>query len=213
MQKITIIIAEPQKLVRQSIIAMLNSNDQFHIVADTDKVDDIVSLNTSLSPDLIILDTKMGGADGTAPLIKSILKIRPSVRIICLSNHNNSQEAREMFEQGALGFLSKNASAEHLIKAIIEVNTYNRYICEEIKADFLTKFLTEDKKTKGLNSLTKREQDIISYINKSLSSKEIASILSISIKTVEAHRYNIYKKLEIKKATSLINYMRHKASA
>jgi DNA-binding NarL/FixJ family response regulator len=94
-----------------------------------------------------------------------------------------------------------------MFKAIIEIHNGRKYICEEIKNILSEQMLNGDEKATGLNSLSQREIEIISFIKKGHSSKEIADILSLSAKTIEVHRYNLMKKLNIKNTAALVNFI------
>jgi len=94
-----------------------------------------------------------------------------------------------------------------MFKAILEVNEGKKYICEEIKNILSEQVISGDDQPSGLNALSQREIEIIQFIKKGHSSKEIADALSISVKTVEVHRYNILKKLNLKNAAALVNFI------
>jgi DNA-binding NarL/FixJ family response regulator len=94
-----------------------------------------------------------------------------------------------------------------MIKAILEVHKGNKFICDEIKNIISDQLLTEQADAPNINSLTEREIQIINYIKEGSSSKEIATSLNISLKTVEVHRHNILKKLKLKNSASLVNFI------
>jgi len=94
-----------------------------------------------------------------------------------------------------------------MFKAIIEIHNGRKYICDEIKNILSEQMLNGDEHTSGLNSLSQREIEIISFIKKGHSSKEIADILSLSAKTIEVHRYNLMKKLNLRNTAALVNYI------
>ena len=94
-----------------------------------------------------------------------------------------------------------------MFKDIIEVYNGKKYVCEEIKNILSEQVISGEDQQSGLNALSQREIEIISFIKKGFSSKEIADALSISVKTVEVHRYNILKKLNLKNAAALVNFI------
>ena len=106
-----------------------------------------------------------------------------------------------------MGYVTKNSSREEMFRAIIEVYHGKKYVCEEIKNILSEQVISGDDQHSGLNSLSQREIEIISFIKKGYSSKEIADALNISVKTVEVHRYNILKKLNLKNAAALVNFI------
>ena len=94
-----------------------------------------------------------------------------------------------------------------MFKAIIEVQNSRKYICDEIKNILSDQILSGNQQQDGLNSLSKREIEVIGYIKKGFSSKAIADALCISVKTVEVHRYNTLKKLNLKNSAAMVNYI------
>jgi DNA-binding NarL/FixJ family response regulator len=121
--------------------------------------------------------------------------------------HSQPAYAKKMLQIGAKGYVTKNSSKEEMIKAIMEVYKGNKFICDEIKNIISDQLLTEQTDSPNINSLTEREIQIINYIKEGSSSKEIATSLNISLKTVEVHRHNILKKLKLKNSASLVNFI------
>jgi len=105
-----------------------------------------------------------------------------------------------------MGYVTKNSPQHEMFEAIVAVNEGKRFICSEVKTILSEQMFNEDGAT-GANNLSNRELDVIKHIKQGLSSKEISSALSISLKTVEVHRHNILKKLNLKNSASLVNYI------
>jgi two-component system invasion response regulator UvrY len=107
---------------------------------------------------------------------------------------------------GAMGYVTKNSSREEMIEAILSVYDGKKYICEEIK-NIISQQVLNEESSPGVSVLSEREIQIIRLIKEGMSSKEISTILEISVKTVEAHRHNILKKLNLKNTAALINFI------
>jgi len=127
--------------------------------------------------------------------------------------HSQPAYAKKMLQIGARGYVTKNSSKEEMIAAILEVQAGNKYICDEIKNNISELVLEENKDVPNVNALTEREIQIINLIKEGQSSKEIASALNISLKTVEVHRHNILKKLKLKNSASLVNFINNVATS
>ena len=112
-----------------------------------------------------------------------------------------------MLQMGAMGYVTKNSSKNELINAILDVNAGKKYICDEVKDILAKQELDVENIKPDLNVLSRREIDVIKLIKEGLSSKEIGVQLDISIKTVEVHRYNILKKLNLKNTALLVNFI------
>jgi DNA-binding NarL/FixJ family response regulator len=206
MQQITILLVDDHKLIRDSWSFILNSDPRFSVIAETSNGDDAVEIVKSLKPDIILMDVNMtpvSGFDAT----RQIIKIAPETKVIAVSMHSMPAYAKRMMQLGAMGYVTKNSSKDEMIKAIIEVSEGKKYICEEVKNILAQKEMDDDGSHADMNNLSRREIDIIKLIKVGLSSKEIASQLDISLKTVEVHRYNILKKLKLKNTAALVNFI------
>jgi DNA-binding NarL/FixJ family response regulator len=150
--------------------------------------------------------TPVNGFDATM----QIHKFSPESRVIAVSMHSMPAYAKKMLQLGAMGYVTKNSSKDEMITAIIEVNNGKKYICEEVKNILAQLELDEDSNEADMNTLSRREIDIVKLLKEGLSSKEIALQLDISLKTVEVHRYNILKKLKLKNTAALVNFINTK---
>ncbi len=206
MVQITILLVDDHKLIRDSWSFILNSDSRFNVIAETSNGEEAVEIVKSLSPDIILMDVNMAPVNGF-DATRQILKISPRSKIIAVSMHTMPAYAKRMMQLGAMGYVTKNSSKDEMIKAIIEVSDGKKYICEEVKNILAQKELEDEHSTADMNNLSRRELDIIKLIKEGLSSKEIASQLDISLKTVEVHRYNILKKLKLKNTAALVNFI------
>lgn len=204
MEKITILLVDDHKLIRDSWAFILNSDPRFTVIAETSSGEEAIEIASEKRPQIILMDvnmTPLNGFDAT----KQIHKISPESKVIAVSMHTMPAYAKRMMQVGAMGYVTKNSSKEEMVTAIIEVTSGKKYICEEVKAILADQEM--DESTDELNNLSRREIDIIKLIKEGLSSKEIALQLDISLKTVEVHRYNILKKLKLKNTAALVNYI------
>jgi two-component system invasion response regulator UvrY len=145
----------------------------------------------------------MNGFEAT----KLVRKFSPTTKIIGITMHTMPTYAKRMMQLGAMGYVTKNSSKEELLKAILEVNGGKKYICDEVKNILVHQELEDEHDQPDLNVLSSREIDIVQLIKEGLPSKEIADRLEISLKTVEVHRYNILKKLNLRNTAALVNFI------
>jgi DNA-binding NarL/FixJ family response regulator len=206
MEKITILIADDHTLVRETWSFILNSDPRFQVVAECGSGEEAVEKARALNPNVVIMDINLPGINGIEAT-EQIRKVSPGSKILGVSLHTQPTYARKMMQKGALGYVTKNSSREEMFKAIMEVYQGKKYVCEEIKNILSEQIISGDEEQTGLNALSQREIEIISFIKKGFSSKEIADQLDISVKTVEVHRYNILKKLNLKNAAALVNFI------
>jgi len=206
MEKITILIADDHTLVRETWSFILNTDERFTVVAESGSGEEAVELAKQLRPNIVIMDINLPGMNGIEAT-QLIRKFSPASRILGVSLHTQPTYARKMIQKGAMGYVTKNSSREEMFKAIMEIQAGRRYICEEIKNILSEQVINGEDQQGGLNALSQREIEIINFIKKGFSSKEIAESLDISVKTVEVHRYNILKKLNLKNSAALVNYI------
>jgi two-component system invasion response regulator UvrY len=206
MEKITILIVDDHTLVRETWSFILNTDERFKVIAESGSGEDGVELAKQLRPDIVIMDINLPGMNGIEAT-QLIRKYSPASKILGVSLHTQPTYARKMIQKGAMGYVTKNSSREEMFKAITEVQNGRRYICDEIKNILSDQVINGEDPQLGLNSLSQREIEVISFIKKGFSSKEIAESLDISVKTVEVHRYNVLKKLNLKNSAALVNYI------
>ena len=206
MEKITILIADDHTLVRETWSFILNTDPRFTVVAECGSGEEAVEKAKSLRPNVVIMDINLPGINGIEAT-QQIRKFSPGSKILGVSLHTQPTYARKMIQKGAMGYVTKNSSREEMFKAIMEIESGKKYICDEIKNILSEQVISGEDAQNGLNSLSQREIEIITFIKKGFSSKEIADALNISVKTVEVHRYNILKKLNLKNAAALVNYI------
>lgn len=212
MEKISVLIADDHKLIRETWSYILNSDPRFHVIAECGDAADAVELAKNKRPNIILMDINMAPFSGFEATEK-IRKYAPGSKIIGVSMHSQPAYAKKMLQVGARGYVTKNSSKEEMIKAIMEVYGGNKFICEEIKNIISDQLLTDPQTdAPNINALTEREIQIINYIKEGSSSKEIATALNISLKTVEVHRHNILKKLKLKNSASLVNFINSSTS-
>ena len=210
MGKITILLVDDHKLIRDSWSFILNSDPRFKVIGETSSGQEAIKIAVKNKPSVILMDVNMSPLSGF-DVTKDILELSPSSRIIGVSMHTMPAYARRMLKLGAWGYVTKNSSKDEMITAIEEVNKGKKYICKEVKDILVSQELNEGSEKPGdMNDLSRRELDVINLIKVGLKSKEIALKLDISTKTVEVHRYNVLRKLKLKNSVSLVNYLNEK---
>lgn len=206
MQKITILLVDDHKLVRDSWAFILNSDPRFVVVGETSNGEEAVEIAKIKNPAIVLMDVNMTPINGFEAT-KLIRQHSPDSKVIGVSMHSMPAYAKRMIQSGGMGYVTKNSSKEELIKAIVEVNNGQQYICDEVKNIVVHHEMDETGGPPDLNLLSQREIDIVHLIKEGLSSKEIALKIDISLKTVETHRYNILRKLNLKNTAALVNFI------
>lgn len=205
MERITVLIADDHKLIRETWGFILNNDSRFKVIDQCATGEDAIKMAKEKRPDVVLMDINMSEMNGLEAT-EQIRKFSPATKIIAVSMHNQPVYVKKVMKLGARGYITKNSPVNELLTAIEEVHKGNKYICEEMKTILSEQALVENEKL-GLNSLSEREIEIIQLIKSGLSSKEIAGKLDISLKTVEVHRHNILKKLNLKNTAALVNFI------
>jgi DNA-binding NarL/FixJ family response regulator len=210
MKKVSIMIVDDHTLIRETWSFLLGKNENFDVVAECGDGERAIELARDKRPDVVLLDINMAPMSGF-DVLKMIRKFSPGSKIIGVSMHSQPAYAKKMLRLGAKGYVTKNSPRQEMLEAISEVSNNRVFICQEVKNILSDQLLNGDQVNPDINSLSDREMQIVRALKEGLSSKEIASALSISLKTVEVHRHNILKKLKLKNTVSLINFINSQA--
>jgi DNA-binding NarL/FixJ family response regulator len=206
MKKISIVVVDDHKLIREMWTRIFLDNSEIEIVGDCGGFEEAIEMIKLKRPDIVLLDINLQQASGldAVPLIR---KFSPGTRIIAVSMHSQLVYAKKMLQLGAKAYVTKNSSHLEIFKAVEEVMKGGIYICSEIKEILSAQVMLSEPGETVSQQLSLREIDVIKLIKEGLSSKEIASKLMLSIRTVEVHRHNILKKLKLNNTAALINYI------
>lgn len=206
MKKISIAIVDDHKLIREMWVKLFSERNDIEVNGESGRLDEAVEMIRIKRPDIVLLDINLPGGSGidAVPLIR---KYSPGTKIIAVSMHNKPVYAKKMLQVGAKGYVTKNSSKEEMFLAIETVMEGGKYVCTEIKDILSGQIMESEDDQPNINGLSLREIEIIKLIKNGLSSKEIAAQLNISVRTIEVHRHNILKKLKLKNAASLINFI------
>jgi DNA-binding NarL/FixJ family response regulator len=203
-------IVDDHTLIRETWSFLLGKNENFDVVAECGDGERAIELARDKRPDVVLLDINMAPMSGF-DVLKMIRKYSPGSKIIGVSMHSQPAYAKKMLRLGAKGYVTKNSPRQEMLEAISEVSNNHVYICQEVKNILSDQLLNQDQVNPDINNLSDREMQIVRALKEGLSSKEIASDLNISLKTVEVHRHNILKKLKLKNTVSLINFINSQA--
>jgi two-component system, NarL family, nitrate/nitrite response regulator NarL len=196
---IRVLIADDHPLVTEGIKGILDSYDHMQVVATLTNGQDVVDRFEALRPDVILLDLNMPHLSGLAAT-EIILERQPATRILILSMHDSPEYIATAMRYGARGYLLKDVPTDEIIKAIETVHGGDTYLCQGSEQKLIPR------QGSGREPLTAREQTVLLHLASGKSNKQVAHDLDISIRTVETHRKNIKRKLEISTTAGLTRY-------
>jgi DNA-binding NarL/FixJ family response regulator len=206
MKKTRILLADDHTLVRAGLRKLLESFPDFDVVGEAADGLSLLCLAVELQPDLVLMDISMpglNGLDATARLVKT----QPQTKIIILSMYQTEEYVRQALRQGAHGYLLKDAAPIELelaIAAVLQGRTYlSPAVSKGILSDYVHRLRIEE--APG-DKLTARQREVLQLIAEGNSTKEIARQLSLSAKTVDSHRSQLMKQLDIHEVTGLVRY-------
>ena len=205
-EKISILIAEDHTLVREAWSFMFNIDERFKVVAQCSNGEDAIEKTRLYNPQIIIMDINLPGISGLET-VKQIMKYSPGSKILAASQHLHEGYVSGMLAAGAKGYITKTSDMEEMFIAIMEIYNGGTYVCKEIKNKLAEQMFYSNEDKAKQAKLSKREIAIVDLIRQGVSSKEMAQSLNIAKRTVEVHRYNILKKLNMKNSPALVNYI------
>ena len=204
-EKKSIVIAEDHTILREGLKMLLSSNPQYEIVAEAEDGLQAIRLCESLKPDLVLMDLSMPRMNGMGA-VQEIKKQSPEIKIVVLTVHKSEEYILATLKAGADGYVLKDATHGELELAIEVVFSGKSYLSPGISEKVIEGYLEGRKSLKPTSSwdtLTQREREILKMIAEGYKNKEIANYLCISTKTVEKHRANLMKKLDLHSTSAL----------
>ena len=200
-----IVIVEDHTILREGLRALLSAEPLFDVVGEAEDGRAAIRCCEDLLPDLVLMDLSMPRMHGFEA-IKEIKKQSPDVKIIALTVHKTEEYILATLQAGADGYVLKDATHAELVMAIKNVLTGKRYLSPGISEKVIEGYLEgkETLKTRSAwDTLTRREREILKLIAEGYKNKEVGDHLCISLKTVEKHRANLMKKLDLHNAAEL----------
>ncbi len=203
----SVFVVEDHAIVREGLLALLSLDSRLEVVGETDNGRDAVRLIGVVKPALILMDLSMPGMNGIEA-IREIKHRHPAVRIIVLTVHRTEEYIRAALEAGANGYVLKNSTHAELTTAIRSVLDGKSYLSPVVSEKIIVGYLNggDVDARSPWETLTSRERVVLKLIAEGQQNKSIANYLSISVKTVEKHRANIMRKLNLHNAAGLTAY-------
>ena len=207
MGALRILIADDHEVARQGIRALLESHPGWEVCAEAKDGREAVEGASRLKPDVLLLDIGMPNLNGL-DATRQILAIMPDARILILTIHDSEQVVREVLAAGARGFLLKSDAGRDLMAAVEALQQRRTFFTQKVAQMMLDGYLRppEEVEASGQCVLTPREREVIQLVAEGRTTKEIASALSLSVKTAETHRTNLMRKLNLHSVADLTLY-------
>lgn len=203
---IRILIADDHGVLRAGLRALLNAEPDFEVVAEAADGKETLRLTEELRPDVTLLDINMPGPDGIE-VTRRLKEMMPEARVLILTVHEDEGLLREAIRAGASGYILKRAVESELINAIHAVWRGDLYVhpamTRTLFQDLRSTFVPDEE---PIEPLTPRETEVLHLIAEGHTNRQIAEVLSISVRTVESHRANLMGKLGLNSRVELVRY-------
>lgn len=207
-KKIKVLLVDDHHVVRNGIRVLLEGLEDIEVVGEAGDGLEALEKVKVLNPDIVMVDISMPGMNGIQTT-EALQKQYKTIRVLVLSMHDNEDYILKSIEAGAYGYLLKDTTKDEMLKAIRTVSGGEKYFSNSVSNIIVNSYLQKVKKTERTiqekqSKLSRKEKGILKFIVQGLSSREIADRLELSIRTVDNHRANMMKRLQVKNAAELV---------
>lgn len=204
-EKLRILLAEDHKTVREGIKLLVNAQDDMEVIAEAGDGEIAIDLAAELKPDIVVMDISMPELNG----LRATRRMRANgldLKILMLTRHTDDGYLQQLIEAGANGYVLKQSAPNELINAIRAVGSGNSYLDPALTNKVMGSYANVNIRGENKNTLTDRESEVLRLIALGYSNKEIAENMSLSVKTIEAHKSNAMQKLGINSRIGIVRY-------
>ena len=204
---VSVFVADDHAIVRDGLVALLRSHAGIEIVGTAATGRDAIGQVLRVRPRVVIMDVSMPEPDGIEAT-RQIMAALPETSIVILSMHSGSRYVFQALEAGARGYLLKDSASAEIIDAVRTVERGQRYLSPKVAA-IVTQGISERKAVSALDSLSRREREVLRLVADGYSSAKIGDLLHLSPKTVDSYRSRLMQKLQITQLAGLIKFAIH----
>jgi DNA-binding NarL/FixJ family response regulator len=207
LRPIRIVVVDDHAVVRRGVREVLESRTSWEVVAEATTGHEALDAVKRHRPEIVVMDISLPELNGLEAT-RQIVRASPQTEVLVLTMHHSEELAREVLKAGARGYVLKSDADESLITAIDALRRHKPFLTSGVTEFMVDGFRRDMSVPDGAtrDPVTPREREIIQLVAEGLSNKEAAARLGISVKTVEAHRANIMRKLRLRSATDLVRY-------
>lgn len=206
-----ILLADDHEVVRAGLRALLEEQSGWEVVAEAVDGRDAVEKASKLKPDVVVIDIAMPSLNGLEA-VRQIVKAVPNTKVLVLTMYDSDPLIQQVLQAGARGYLLKSDAGRDLVSAIEALRRNKTFFTPKVSQMVLEGYLDKNPKEKEPEAeaetlrLTSRQREIVQLLAEGKSSKEVAAVLGLSVKTAETHRANIMRKLDCHSVTELVRY-------
>jgi len=205
MSKLRIMLAEDHETVREGLKMIINAQEDMEVVGFAGDGREAVARAQELLPDVLVMDISMPKLNGLQATLK-LIECCPEVKVLTLSRHADDGYVRGLLAAGACAYVLKQSAPSELIHAIRAVAAGGKYIDPKLAAKVMENYSDRTSRGESKSTLSDRESEVLRLIARGYSNKEIAARLSLSVKTIEVHKANAMRKLNLTSRIDLVRY-------
>lgn len=199
-----ILIIEDHPIVRKGFCMLINQDEELETIGEAGDYRSALEMVRTTAADLVLLDLSLGDGNGLE-LIKELKVINPNLPVLVVSLHDENLYAERALKAGAKGYIMKSEATENILIAIKKIINGEVFLSDAMRDNFINRMAGMDRKgASPVDILSDREFEVFQFTGEGRTTKEIAELLNLSIKTVETYKSHIKSKLEIKDSTELI---------
>jgi two-component system NarL family response regulator len=200
-----ILLVDDHQMVRQGLRAILENDASLEVVAEAGSGREAIALARKHRPDVVVMDVAMSDMNGIEAT-RQIRSLLPGTRVLALSSHSDHRYVKAILDAGASGYVLKANAYDQLLRGIEAARKGLKYLAAEITSDVIRSVLDEWTRESAYDRLGAREREVLQLLAEGSTSSEIAARLHVSTSTVETHRRNIMRKLDIHSVAELTKY-------
>ena len=206
-KKKRVLVLDDHPMMREGMAQLINNQSDLTVCGEAGTGREALDMAAKLKPDLMLVDISLPDKNGLE-VIKDTQALNPGLPVLVISMHDESLYAERVLRAGGRGYIMKQEGGKRLMEAIRKVLDGGIYLSEKMSAKMLESFTTRASEgpRRSIENLTDREFEVLQLLGQGKGTREIASNLSLSTKTVEAHRANIKRKLDLKSGSELVRY-------
>lgn len=200
-----ILLVDDHRMVREGLRALLEAEAGFSVVGEAASGREAVRLAPELRPDVVVMDVAMSDMNG----IEATRQIRarlPRIELVALSSHSDRRYVRAVLEAGACGYVLKSNAYDQLVRAVHAASRGHKYLSAEVTSDVIERALRQGRDGSVYDLLGPREREVLQLLAEGLTSSQIAARLHVATSTVETHRRNVMRKLDVHNVAGLTKY-------
>ena len=202
---IRIVLADDHAVVRDGLRVLLEAQSDIEVVGDAANGREAMRLTQQLHPDVVVMDIAMPELNGIEATLQ-IHDMSPSTQVLILSMHSTTEHIFRALQAGARGYLLKDSAGAEVVDAVRAVHAGRRYLSQKIASTVIDDYISERQRASPLDSLSRRERQILQLVAEGKSSAEAAAMLFLSPKTVDTYRSRMMQKLGIADVPSLVKF-------